>query len=319
VNDQSYDYVPAIPKPWDLERLPNDRMHHWRNSDLVSGEIEADLVAFQPIHVGTGDLAIPANLGVADCPYSMVKAFFRTGPQDGRAIPATSLKGAVRVVVEAITASCINKAKTRGRDSLRVERGEIECQYDASKGRTRLCIACRMFGAMGYQGQVGFEDAPQIKGDNAVVTIPPQWPPKPRASRRKFYYHSSSKGGQWPLEVCPVDSRFMLHVHFVNLTDAEVGLLLVALGEPAGEGRRLCLKMGGGKNAGLGSLRVEGLQLRVWKDPKAAYLAYKSEADLSEVSKDTYVAVVQAQGSPLNLAALRQLQNILACPATGGA
>jgi CRISPR/Cas system CSM-associated protein Csm3 (group 7 of RAMP superfamily) len=288
-------------------------MHHRRNPNLVSGEIEAALLALRPVHVGTGNLAVPAELGLSDSPHSMVKAFFRTGPEDGRAIPATSLKGAVRTVVEAITPSCINKAKTRGRGGLRVERAELECRYD---GRRKLCVACRMFGAMGYQGQISLEDAPQVSGGNAVTTVPPQWPPDPRRSQRKFYYHSKPRGGQWPLEVCPVGSRFSLRARFTNLTKAEVGLLLVALGEPAGDGRRLCLKIGGGKNAGLGSLRVEDLELRVWQDPQAAYLAYENQEGLIRVEKAGYVTAAQAHGEALQPQTLRELQNILACPAT---
>jgi CRISPR/Cas system CSM-associated protein Csm3 (group 7 of RAMP superfamily) len=317
MNGMDYDFVRAIPKSRD--RLPAERMHHWRNPDLISGEIEAELVALQPLHIGTGSLALPADLGLDDSPYPMVQAFFRTGPEYKQAIPAASLKGVVRSVIEAITASCINKARQRGRYGSRVNRSERECQYRPDRGWTQLCVACSMFGAMGYQGQVSFEDAPQIAGGHTAIAIPPQRQPKPRDSQRKFYYHSQVKPGVWPLEVCSAGSRFELRAHFHNLTEAEVGLLLVALGEPAGDGHRLCLKVGGAKNAGLGSARVEGLKLRLWQDPQAAYLAYESDQDLSEVSPERYVEAAQAQDGPLHPGALRELQRILTCPDSGGA
>lgn len=318
MNQTNFDYTETTPKS--RARLPESRMHHRRNPELVSGTLAAELVAWRPIHIGSGNLARPADLDLADTTYPLLKAFFRTGPEDGRAVPAASLKGVVRSIVEAITPSCINKARQRGRYGLPLDyRQEGECQYDPAKGRRSLCPACRMFGAMGYQGQVRFADAPQTAGGHALITMPAQHQPKPTPGYRKFYYHRPPEAGNLPLEVCPAGSRFALRGDFVNLTPAEVGVLLLALGQPlAPDGQPLCWKIGGGKNAGLGSIRVEGLALRVWQDPRQAYLSYETEQTLLEAGHDDYLAAARGPDSPLQQDRLKDLQRILGCPLQGG-
>lgn len=97
-----------------------------------------------------------------------------------------------------------------------------------------------------------------------------------------------------------------------------LGILLIALGEPTADGKRLCLKIGGGKSAGLGSLRVEGLKLSVWQDPREAYLAYDNGDILTKTSTETYLAAAQAEKTLLEQKALKRLQAILGCPTLGG-
>ena len=63
-------------------------------------------------------------------------------------IPGSSLKGAIRSVVEAISESCVSKTVKKVRDAFPTEYKFFnECQQD------NLCVACRMFGAMGFQGK----------------------------------------------------------------------------------------------------------------------------------------------------------------------
>src|SRR2546426_10579675 len=86
-----------------------------------------------------------------------------------RAIPATSLKGCVRSVVEAISRSCVSKTRAkeeRPRD--RVQPSPLEQSRECRKPEKtrsgeapRPCPACRLFGAMGFGGKVTFRDALQ--------------------------------------------------------------------------------------------------------------------------------------------------------------
>jgi hypothetical protein len=118
---------------------------------------------------------------------------------------------------------------------------------------------------MGYMGRVFCHDATMIDGRVEVRTIPSMFAPRPRERvyftgsglrGRKFYMHSASPGetaaGNVPIEVC-VEASFGLRVDFVDVSDAELHLLLTAmgLGHPP-----LALKLGGGKPACCGSVRL---------------------------------------------------------------
>ena len=75
----------------------------------------------------------------------------------------------------------------------------------------------------------------------------------------KFAYHEAEETlGSKPIRVMPKGSRFSGRIRFENLSDAELGLLLLVLDLPAGHAH----KMGMGKPIGLGSVRLTvGLHL----------------------------------------------------------
>ena len=182
-----------------------------------------------------------------------MKAHFR---RNGRlTIPGSSLKGAVRSIVEAISSppSCLRVTRARA--------AEQPTNVQTCSQKERLCISCRMFGAMGYLGQVRFRDAVLDIGEPTIISTPSLFAPRTRERLyvregkivgRKFYRHGTLARGNVPLEACAPDSRFHLRVDFDNLSHAQLGLLLTALGQ--GE-PKLHLKLGGAKPACCGSVR----------------------------------------------------------------
>ena len=99
---------------------------------------------------------------------------------------------------------------------------------------------------------------------------------------RKFYQHGSEQAtGNTPIEVCKVGSEFTGVLNFTNLSDAQLGLLLVALGQS--KTYPLYLKLGGAKPACYGSLEVNIKQLTI-DNPQARYSSWDApEAEQQQV------------------------------------
>lgn len=247
---------PPLPKPYAFVSIPNARMnpekpagHHSYIGNLLTGTIKGTLVALSPIHVASGSVELTGRQP------SLVKAHFRCGGRP--TIPGSSIKGAIRSIVEAISQppSCLRVTQARF-DNL--PSNVRRCTKQES-----LCIACRMFGAMGYLGQVHFSDAVLQQGDTEIVQIPSLFAPRTReqiyfesgrVKGRKFYMHGQdgqTAPGNVPIEACPLGSQFSLHVDFENLSDSQLGLFLTALGQG---NPKLFPKLGGGKPVCCGSL-----------------------------------------------------------------
>ena len=128
---------------------------------------------------------------------------------------------------------------------------------------------------MGYQGQVRFEDAPQLAGGHVCQAIPPQYGPRADRTKRRYYPYDlqDDREPTWPLEVATVGSRFTGRGQFTNLSQAELGLLLIALGQGEWE---LCPRLGAGKASGLGGAGVENLVAEAWQTDQA-YRSFSSE------------------------------------------
>ena len=285
------------------------------NPALLTGRLSADLVTLQPLHAGSGALVPPEALGLeVPNPPPLVKAFARRDGQ--RIIPGSALKGAFRSLVELFTPSCVCKTKER---KIRRDPRYQECRYTlerrqrelypaphtASTATTgednperrqgELCPACKMFGGMGYRGQVRFDDAPQQAGGISILhRIPPQYPPRPDPDHRRYYPHAlvDPRERTWPLEVVPPGQRFALTAQFTNLSEGELGLLLIALGQ--GEWA-LCPKIGAGKSSGLGAVRIEALVVERWR-PEKAYRAFDDTAAWEPVDVQRCIEQAGKQG-----------------------
>jgi hypothetical protein len=260
-------------KPYDFVPFPKERPDRKKgagqdklNPCLLSGTLELTLRTLTPVHVG---------LGYSD--------FIKTGNQEYFAalqaskpvreadavrrrylIPGSSIKGAVRSIVEAITRSCIRitQDRTQGRHRPYIPQG-----YSGCMSVNDLCIACRLFGAQDYQGHVSFEDAVAPKGSLVLLDTPLLWTPArgghglpPRylqgnqARGRKFYRHARPPSGA-DLRACiKSDAELPLRIHFLNLSEAELGVLLTALG--LHPDHPFPIKLGGGKPVGLGSVQI---------------------------------------------------------------
>ncbi|MGQ9626629.1 MAG: RAMP superfamily CRISPR-associated protein [Anaerolineae bacterium] len=310
------------PKPYAYVPLPTGQPaksspvkgdgHMLERQGFLNGQLQGAITALTPVHVASGLVEMAEEIAPEKAKdWPMIKAFYRCRGE--RVIPASSLKGAVRAVLEAITFSCVSKATPE----TRVYKQFVECKFEPEDGKTELCPACRMFGAPGYMGQVRFSDAVQGEGGSEVRAIPALYGPGRWQRGRRFYRHGQpAEGKDVPVEVCPAGSRFRFECHFENLSPGELGLLLIALGQ--GE-PPLYLKLGGGKPACLGSVRIEVESLTV-RQVREAYLNYEAGAgEAAELEK--YINVAQRAKTLLFQEGLEALSEVLrygeerACPA----
>jgi CRISPR-associated protein Csm3 len=306
--------LPPAPKPYRFVPFPAERgdQRSPRDQDVggrhdryaagrLTGRIEGFILALSPVHVASG------NIEVVDRDPPLVRGHFRCG--DRPAVPGSSLKGAVRSIVEAISnpPSCVRVTRT---PSNMLPRSGSSC-----RDKDRLCLACRLFGALGYLGRVRFHDAELTEGETRIIKIPSMFQPRHgspayvqngQIKGRKFYRHGlengQTAGGNVPVEVCPRGSRFRLQVDFESLSRDELGLLMAALGQ--GE-PPLFPKLGGGKPACCGSVRVEIASVTTF--PTGAL-----EFDAEPVSED--VAALAGSAGLVHAANRTTLAEILRFP-----
>jgi len=257
--EKPYDFVP-FPKgrPDRKQGAGQDKL----DARQLSGTLELTLRTLTPVHVGSGysDFIKAGNQEYLAA-LQASKPIREEGTTRRRyLIPGSSLKGAVRSLVEAITRSCIRI--TQGRHRPYIPQG-----YGGCMSVNDLCIACRLFGAQDYQGHVSFEDAVAPRGSLVLLGTPLLWTPArggrglpPRylqgnqARGRKFYAHARPPSGADPRACIKSGAELPLRIHFLNLSEAELGVLLTALG--LHPDHPFPIKLGGGKPVGLGSVQV---------------------------------------------------------------
>ncbi len=246
---------------------PHDRFSGW------TGRLDLEIrVVSAYLHVSSGVIKVDA----ADRAYA---AFVR---RDGElVIPGSSIKGAIRSIVEAISNSCVRL----------VARGEHPSSHQAcvpvspgQEQKAALCPACALFGATGYRGRVHFADAcPVSQVSTSIVKIAELWEPR-RAGGRKFYHvkqfrplNDRPELNHRFVEAVPRGAHFTTVLTFENTTAAEMGLLIRALGierdlQRPGNGTFIFTpKLGGGKPRCLGAVRFVPRALRTI-DPGAGKL-----------------------------------------------
>lgn len=258
--EKPYDFVP-FPKgrPDRKQGAGQDKL----DARLLSGTLELTLHTLTPVHVGLG---YSDFIKAGDQEYlAALQASkpIREGDTTRRRylIPGSSIKGAVRSIVEAITRSCIRITQSR-------HRPYIPQGYGGCMSVNDLCIACRLFGAQDYQGHVSFEDAVAPRGSLVLLGTPLLWTParggrglppryleRDRAKGRKFYRHARPPSGADPRACIKSGAKLPLRIHFLNLSEAELGVLLTALG--LHPDHPFPIKLGGGKPVGLGSVQVK--------------------------------------------------------------
>lgn len=300
---------PALPKPYGFVPIPAKGMnpeaptgHDAYMRDLLTGTISGTLTALSPVHVASG------NIELTRTQPSLVKAHFRQGGRP--TIPGSSLKGAVRSIVEAISdpPSCLRVTQARY--------DYLPPNVRRCASKESLCIACRMFGAMGYMGQICFADAPLSAGETEIVRIPAFFAPRTRervyldrarVKGRKFYSHGQRgqiAHGNVPVEACPVGSQFSLTVQFQNLEAKQLALVLTALGQGQ---PRLFPKLGGGKPACCGSVEIKDIAVTMVP-------AHASALDFETEPRREDLTALLATTSAINQDSLRRLAEILQYP-----
>lgn len=256
----------AAPKPFAFVPLPrriNRREpigHDQYHEDHISGQIHGTIEALSPIHIGSGVIDIGQDV-------ELIKTAVQTG--GNVVMPGSSLKGAIRSVLEAISESCVSKVSYQVRRA--VPRDFSECRQ-----KNRLCVACRMFGAMGFQGNIAIQDAPHIEGEIGTEYVPELYAPGRYQRRmrdipgRKFYMHGEVASGETPVEACKKGSKFRFVIQVDNLKKSEWGLLFTALGHHPEHPFKL--KIGGAKPVCFGSIDIQIDEIRVEEQTQDRYL-----------------------------------------------
>lgn len=239
-----YFLLPGLP----VERQP---VRERARGPWVTVRLEGECLT--PLHVGSG---VPEIVRLHGSGRMLVQGFARlpAGEAQGRVVPGASVKGAVRALVEALTPSC----ERPGADACRDTGG--------------LCPACALFGAPGWRGLVVFGDLRPVEGHHTVAAlrIAQRYSHRdaPRRGRRLYRRRPERpqpRDEEWLLAF-DRGSRLQGEVLLTGGTEAQLGLVALALGLPP-QGLPF-LRLGGGKNRGLGVLRLSARSVEML-DPGA--------------------------------------------------
>ncbi len=251
----------------------HDTFHGW------TGWLTLDIEVFSDyLYVGSGQIDLVRINGREQARYTFTR-------RDGQlVIPATSIKGAVRSVFEAITNSCVSQRHRRERPP---STAHMACGLvrKGKEEKTQLCPACRVFGTTGYRGRVYFSDAEPIgEVSTTTIKISDLWPPR-HTQGRKFYeikkfqpQDLTPRRNTRFIEVVPKGSAFRTRLRFENMNTGELSALLRAMGivpkeeDPSRVVYGYPVKLGGAKPRCLGSVYFRPRAVRIVTSPQQSWL-----------------------------------------------
>jgi hypothetical protein len=264
-----------VPLPPSVRRIARDEaIRDRRVHGTLAGRIELELTAAQPIHVGSSSKPAQQRTVI------LRGVRFRSGPR----IPGSSLTGVLRARYEAITHSCaVALPKLRYDHDLRSSTGIKKARLlasalsaavaESSCTPQRACPACALFGRMSLRSRITVTDL-ACAGDARfnVALIPERLgsdlhhvgPARKDPSGSGFEVHGlhgrkfglgrgPASDNRRRIEVIPAGTVLTGQIRLFNVTPAELGGLLAALGcDPPS-----ALKVGGGKAHGLGRMHCK--------------------------------------------------------------
>jgi len=319
------------PKPYELISFPKERPpknppagHHQYLGDRLHGTLFLTLKVQTTLHVSTGVVVMGSDIGSR---VPLIKTMVQNIDQK-LSIQGSSLKGCIRSAYEAITNSTLAVITSRYRDKIPQER--LPC-----KNKQELCPASQVFGALDWQGLIEFSDAKCQNTGFATGFMPSLYRPRPDQRRayfdargnvagRKFYYHTIraiDKGQNQGITVqqAAKEYTFKTQIQFKNLTAAELGTLLIVLGQDPKY--PIALKVGGGKPIGMGTMTVEVTAAKVLQnkgDLRDRYSSYKpSESDSmtgTQLQQFMQKNIQAAHSSLVQATQLQQLAEVLKYP-----
>jgi hypothetical protein len=291
-------------------------------SDRLHGTLHLTLKVQTPLHVSTGVVALGSDIGSPR--VDLIKTMTQ-GCDRKLVIQGSSLKGCIRSVYEAITNSrlgVISKGIKYPQDRLPWEKLKKEDPIE-------LCPASLVFGASGknwgWRGLLEFSDAKCENTSLSTGFMPSLHSPHPENRRfyfnqqekvkgRKFYYNfakSIDKGQNQGIAVqqAAKDFIFTTQIHFKNLKPAELGTLLIVLGQDPNY--PITLKIGGGKPIGMGTVTVSVTAIEQAGDLRDRYSSYTpSEVEPTTGAKLQEFIQSQIKAAHANLIESEQLQQL---------
>lgn len=252
-------------------------------SDSLSGKITLRLTVTTTTFVASGLTVLGSDLSSQTKNIPLVKTSIEQ--ERHLVIPGSSLKGVIRATYEAITRSCLCKVSTsyrQGDKTVKINspKGYQECKVTKEgirKREVKVCPACQISGAIGWQGLVHLTDARCERIGFTTGFMPSLYSPNPQRQEyytenviagRKFYYHFTKvvDEGERGIDVqqAGTDYTFATCLSFMNLTKEQLGTLLIVLGQDSNH--RIALKVGGGKPIGMGTMTVDVLGIEIWTE-----------------------------------------------------
>ena len=288
-------------------------------SDRLHGTLHLTLKVQTPLHVSTGVVALGSDIGSR---VALIKTMTQ-GSDQKLVIQGSSLKGCIRSVYEAITNSTLGVA-SRVADKIPRER-------QPCRNKEELCPASQVFGALDWQGLIEFSDAKCENTSYSTGFMPSLYAPRTQrrnyytsrgaAVGRKFYYNfakSIDKGQNQGIAVqqAAKDFSFTTQIHFKNLKPAELGTLLIVLGQDPNY--PIALKVGGGKPIGMGTVTVSVTAIEQagnLRDRYSAYIATESNRLTGDKLPEFLQTQINAAHSSLiQPPQLQQLAEVLRYP-----
>ncbi len=270
--EKPYAFVPFVQDEPQRHQLPGGHARYDEN--LLTGALRFAAHVKTPVQVASGYQEL--FQGPSGYELLLEDSRIQRSGQRVHLVPGSSWKGAVRAVVEAISPSCIG---VRSPQTLRYLPGHLaRCTR-----LDELCPACRIFGLAGgkrrsLQGRIAFDDAVvrEERRKIVIVSTPLLWQPARRsrglpavyldrgqAKGRKFYYHARRAKGPDRRVAFGTGAVLDGCLHFVNLTEGELGLVLAAMGLK--NDSRFPIKVGAGKPVGMGTVLIQPDSLElVW-------------------------------------------------------
>jgi hypothetical protein len=272
--------------------------HHKFHSDHLHGTLFLTLKVQTSLHVSTGVVVMGSDIGSQ---VPLIKTMVQ-GVDQKLSILGSSLKGCIRSVYEAITNSTLAVITSKYREKIPRER--LPC-----RNKEELCPASQVFGALNWQGLIDFTDA-KCEKDSSIGFMPSLYAPQPESKNketkekflnsnyfgndgkvrgRKFYYQFAKaidKGQNQGIAVQQAGKEytFTTQLHFMNLKPAELGTLLIVLGQDPKH--PMALKVGGGKPIGMGTMTVTVREIEQVENLRDRYSSYTPpEADRLTVEK----------------------------------
>jgi len=226
--DKPFFFVPQVPPLRGEPRV-----------GVCSGRLRVTVTAKTPLHFGSGQLGYDEKASL------FVNRLNRENDQI--VLPGSSFKGMLRSVFEAVSESCMPTER------------DLRCSY-----ANALCLACAMFGFLGYRGKLRFSSF-LAQGATENLTLPQLYSHPTHLNQRRFYRHSTAyasisrvaegKSGSELYECLSPGAVLRGNITYQNLTEDQLGGLLFALG--LGWGEPIYHKLGYAKPVYLGSVQLD--------------------------------------------------------------
>lgn len=271
------------PKPYDFVALPSDgkrlgvvQGHYTLKDELINGKLHLILTVQTTSFVASGLTVLGSDIASK---LPLIKTSILK--EKRLIIPGSSFKGTIRSAYEAITKSCLCKTKVQ-KD--RIPNEFSECKI--KKEEKRVCPACQLFGAMGWQGLVSFPDVIGVQSATDTSFVRSLYPPQPKSNNyyqgnrqikgRKFYHHAveAKNHGERGIDaqVATTNYVFKSVLHLKNVSKQQLGTLCIVLGQDPKH--PMALKVGGGKPIGMGTMTVDIEALEKPRSLKERYTQY---------------------------------------------